>query len=101
VARRHTPSDITPLLPYLHEPYRKEELIAAAKLLQPPFLLREIAAATGLPNYTCQRILGRLVKQGKATRRKLRITYPGYSHGRVIPGGCVRNVWAYTLVAGE
>lgn len=97
--RKH--GDITPLLPWLNEPYRKEEVLAAMRELQPPSLLREIAERADLPIYTVHRVLGRLVKQGVATRIKVRVAYTlTGGRGRLNrPGGKIRNVYAYTLVA--
>jgi DNA-binding Lrp family transcriptional regulator len=96
-------TDTSYLKGWLNPPYRKEEVIAALRELQPPVLMREVASHTGLPRWVCSRVLTRLVRQGIATRFKVRISYrlTGGRGKLDIPGGKTMNVWAYTLVAGE
>lgn len=96
--------DISRLAGWLSEPYRKDAVLAAAKTLQPPFLLREIVEASGLPTPIVHSILGRLVKQRVLTRAKARISYPtvtgagkkGLQPVRWIPNGRQRRVYLYS-----
>jgi hypothetical protein len=62
---------------YINEPYRMEEVIEAARTLQPPFLCREVVQASGLPRMVVHTRLTRLVKKGVLTRCKAMMTVPG------------------------
>lgn len=81
---------IARLAGYISEPYRQDEVLEAARALQPPFLCREIATATGLPLEVVNRVLTRLVQKGILTRSKAAMTVSGGVVGR-LPGGAVRR----------
>lgn len=88
---------------YLNEPYRKEEVLAAARELQPPFLLREVVAATGLPKWTVHQVLRRAVKQGILKCCKARMTSTGLVGGgryNAPRGPIQRDVWLYSWAEG-
>lgn len=100
--------DLSRLAGFLNEPYRMEAVVAAARGLQPPFILREIVQASGLPTPIVHRVLGRLVKKGLFTRFKVKATFDGLTGAnrygsthpklRKIPGGRKVLVWAYMPV---
>lgn len=97
--------DIERLRPWVEEPYREEQVLAACKRLPQPFLLREVVAESRLPVWLVQNPLTRMVKKGILTRRKVPMSYPHYTGGqggrrgrcRMIPGGRQRRVYIYSF----
>jgi Fic family protein len=95
---------IARLAGWVNEPYRKNEVLAAARKLQPPFLLREIVQATKLPPHTVSRVLTRLVRQGVLTRSKARMTTTGLVGGgrySAPHGTVIRSQWLYSWAEPE
>lgn len=97
---RYYNGDISLLAGHIPEPIRQNEVLAAARTLTQPFILREVVAATGLPTHIVHRVLSRLVKRGTLTRFKIKSPYPQFTgcypaHRKWIPGGRIRNVYAY------
>lgn len=98
-------ADIDKLAGFVPRPYQKERVLNAARELRQPFLLREAVAATRLPKFVVHRVLQRCVKQRILTRRRVAMTYPGFTGKgscppRWIAGGRTRRVWAYSFVSG-
>jgi hypothetical protein len=101
--------EIRHLKPWLNEPYQHDRVMAAARNIGQPFVLREVVAETGLPTPVVHRVLSRAVKAGLLTRAPALITYPTVTGGqggdpskvRWIPGGRKRRVYLYSFVEGR
>lgn len=91
-------SDITPLLPWVSEPFRMEQVAAACRSLPEPFILRDVIRATGLPRYMVHERLNRMVKAGNLVRFKVTVNYPHRSHGKLSQRPMRVNVYAYRFV---
>lgn len=76
---RSSHDSIRHLAGYLNEPYRKEEVLAAARTLVQPFTLTDLRAVTALPRQMINRVLTRCVDQGILTREKAAGTIYLYS----------------------
>lgn len=93
-------SNIAQLEGWLHKPYRKEQVIVAARGLGRPFLLRDVVGATQLPPHVVNRVLWRLWRAGQLRRQKVVMTYPQWNKSlrRFEPGRRQRRVSLYSFV---
>ena len=100
--RRPVPRKAANLGEWLHEPYRKDAVVAFLKSAEWPVLLREVADGCAIQLSTANRVLLRLHAAGQATRHKLPIQRSGYCFKRkaVTPDSARRMLWAYSLVGG-
>ena len=88
---------------WLNEPYRKDAVVAFLQGAEFPVLLREVAEGCAIQLSTANRVLLRLHAAGQATRYKLPIKRPGYSHKlkAVVPGGATRMLFVYSSATTE
>ena len=99
--RRPVPRKAANLGEWLHEPYRKDAVVAYLKAAELPVLLREVAEGCSIQISSANRVLLRLHAAGRATRYKLPIQRPGYCHKRraVTPGSATRMLFVYSWVS--
>jgi len=86
---------------WLRPPVIQEAALKALRERGMPMILPEIVAATGERRETVHNALKALVRKGLVTRHKIPVRYDVRSWGRVIPGGCVRQVYLYRLAQPE
>lgn len=85
---------------WLHEPYRKDPVVAFLRSAEWPVLMCEVADGCNIPVRYANRVLLRLHAAGQATRHKLPIKRPGYCHKRkrVTLGSATRMLFVYSWV---